>query len=67
MGVQVVASLVIVVWTVTTAGLVFVLTHYTMGMRVDVFLEEDGLDRSVHSTNMKDLKDRDTIPGPSQQ
>lgn len=66
MGVQVVASLVIVIWTVTTTGLVFVLTNYIIGMRVDVFLEEDGLDRSVHNTNLT-RKDMDKTPGSSQQ
>ncbi len=37
----------IVVWTVTTAGLVFVRTTRSIGMRVDPFLEEDGFDRSI--------------------
>ena len=56
MGVQVVASLAIVVWTVTTAGLVFLLTNCIIGMRVDVFLEDDGFDRSVHNANITDME-----------
>ena len=42
------------------------LTNYIIGMRVDVFLEEDGLDRSVHNTNLT-RKDMDKTPGSSQQ
>jgi ammonia channel protein AmtB len=64
MGVQVVASLAIVLWTVTTAGLVFVLTNCSIGMRVDAFLEEDGLDRSIRNSNFADT---DKSPAPSQQ
>ena len=64
MGVQVVGSLAIVVWTVTTGGLVCVLTNCCMGMRVDAFLEEDGLDRSIRNCN---IADTDKSPAPSQQ
>jgi ammonia channel protein AmtB len=64
MGVQVVASLAIVLWTVTTAGLVFVLTNCSIGMRVDAFLEEDGLDRSIRNSNFAETE---KSPAPSQQ
>jgi len=47
-GVQVVGSLVIMVWVIATAGLLFLAIKYTVGMRVDEETERVGLDRSEH-------------------
>jgi len=60
-GVQVVASLVIICWTVATAGLTFILINFTVGMRVDAETEEDGMDRSEHGGPAHDFQVKSDI------
>eukprot|EP00281_Chroomonas_sp_CCMP1168_P018353 CAMPEP_0206216846 /NCGR_PEP_ID=MMETSP0047_2-20121206/2944_1 /ASSEMBLY_ACC=CAM_ASM_000192 /TAXON_ID=195065 /ORGANISM="Chroomonas mesostigmatica_cf, Strain CCMP1168" /LENGTH=536 /DNA_ID=CAMNT_0053639231 /DNA_START=129 /DNA_END=1739 /DNA_ORIENTATION=+ len=47
-GVQIIGAIVIVGWTVVTAGIVFYGIKYTIGLRVPEYQEEIGMDISEH-------------------
>ena len=61
-GVQVVGALVIICWTVATAGLTFIAINLVIGLRVDVDVEEEGLDRSEHGGPADDYDEEDDCP-----
>ena len=75
-GVQLIGVLVIICWTVATAGFTFFLITVTVGLRVDIDTEEEGIDLSTHGgpaddyqtnlkTNARSIDAKIVVPPPA--
>mmetsp|Transcript_331 Transcript_331/g.582 ORF Transcript_331/g.582 Transcript_331/m.582 type:complete len:500 (-) Transcript_331:320-1819(-) len=54
LGVQIIGALAITAWTLGTATIMFLIIHFTIGMRVDESVEDAGLDSSEHGVKAYD-------------